>query len=202
MPAKLSLATVGAALASLALAATVGLTAASAADASVAPAPAAHASVVPASAPIGPLFFHLNNDKSALCMSVASNHGAVQAKCILDTNPHQAQVPPDQAWGFPSAGGGWVLAENLNKQCLGISGSSKKAGARVVAEACKKQASEEWKVDVVKNSFPFVYAFINRNSGLSLDIASASTKSGAAVVQEKYVGHSDQKWFQDIVVNV
>jgi hypothetical protein len=189
---KLSLAAAGAALAGLALAAGVGVASAPAAGASVTRASATPNAVV--------LYFHLNNLKSDLCTSVAGRN-AVQAHCIFDPNPSHPQVPPYQAWGFPSAGGGYVLAENLNRQCLGIAGSSRSAGARVIVEACRKQAPEEWRVKVLKNTFPFIYEFINRNSGLCLDIASASTRPGAPLVQERYAGRSDQKWFQDNTIN-
>jgi hypothetical protein len=204
--AKLSLASAGAALAGLALAAGAAFASAPAAGASVAPAAGASVAHAAHEASAGPnsvspssviLFFWLNNVGSSYCLTERGNHTVTQQPCAINSNPHQPEYAPGQSWAFVPQGGGYYTIENVNWHCLAVSGSSKNEGAPMVAVNCNPRvAAELWKVRVVKSSFPYEYGYINRNSGQYLGITKGSKSPGAAADQWKWANVPNQKWYQ------
>jgi hypothetical protein len=123
------------------------------------------------------------------CLGVGANREAGDWLCTM---------VHDQAWDLGRRWGKSPYYELVNKkgQCLGVSGASKKKGARVVGWTCiASHPDQYWGfAEPTGTTFKGSYAIINLNSKYVLGVAGASDASGAAIVQWRWQGETNQAW--------
>jgi hypothetical protein len=147
------------------------------------------------------LYFPLHNYNSDKCLDVPNSSKVngthiQQWTCIINSNPSQPQIPPNQAWGFPNAArSGYVTAVNLNSgKCLDVTGRSTANGAVVQQWTCNGGTNQEWKPVLISGP-PNVYRLVNLNSGKCLDVTGRSLANGAVIQQWTCNGGTNQEWF-------
>jgi len=124
--------------------------------------------------------FVLFNLNSFLCLGISGGDDdapAVQWTC---------EEVPNQEWHYGSEYGnsGYYQLINGDGECLGVAGSSKSQGARVVGWTCNGHLDQYWQGVGISDGT----VFYNYNSGLVLGVAGNSKAVGAAVVQWPFQG--------------
>jgi hypothetical protein len=124
--------------------------------------------------------FVLFNLNSFLCLGISGGNDdapAVQWNCEKVAN---------QEWhyGLEYGNSGYYRLVNGDNECLGVAGSSKSQGARVVGWTCNGHLDQYWQGVGISDGT----VFYNYNSGLALGVSGNSKAVGAAVVQWHFQG--------------